>query len=182
MAGSHAFAEDPVNNLTPGGVVVTRVAHNHEIAGAIPAPATTRTCPPLISEGMFLLGTPSSPLWDVRFSPRNLHSFSFATLIRSALTLRADSASVRDIERLLTVSRSSSSLWTRSIELTSEQRTRLQKNNVGAQVKAVEALRKIYRDRHAQIEKEARTLFLRYASSPSFLLGLGLYWVRDRRP
>lgn len=26
--------------VTPGGEVVSRVAHNHEIAGAIPAPAT----------------------------------------------------------------------------------------------------------------------------------------------
>ncbi len=61
MAGRHASAgRQPV--MTQGGAVAARVAHNHQVAGSSPAPATSRGARPMSLTALHASGSGPAPL------------------------------------------------------------------------------------------------------------------------
>jgi len=94
--------------------------------------------------------------------------------------LRQEGRSVRYIQRVLGISRGTSSLWSQEVMLSPTQVRSLRFQNKEAFNRgrriAIAVIRQNKRKRYQQWKKEARTLFCQYKKNPFFMLGIGLYW------
>ncbi len=102
---------------------------------------------------------------------------------KEALRLRSEGASVLDIARKLNVSKASVSVWVRDVELTEEQRTKLddRARNDKHYLKAARARSDASKARREVWREEADTLWGRWCFEPLFTLGLGIYWGEGSR-
>jgi hypothetical protein len=98
-----------------------------------------------------------------------------------ARTLRSEGFSMRDIQRLVGVSRSSVSLWVRDIELTDEQQAVLRARNaaydrqrLGNKIWAA-----MCRDRRIAWQRQGRVMAR--AGDPVFAAGCMLYWAEGSK-
>lgn len=94
--------------------------------------------------------------------------------------LRKRGKSIRDIARILSVAKSTVSLWCRDIELTQEQLHKLQENKLkGGYAGRMKGARIQYEKRIQKdqtLELEGKTLLGSLTKRDFFMAGLGVYW------
>jgi DNA-binding transcriptional MerR regulator len=99
---------------------------------------------------------------------------------KEARRLRTEGMSIKDISRILRVSKSSVSLWCRNIELTIGQIQKLhEKMVVGGYAGRMKGAHAQRERKEARIEchyQEARKEIIQLKNRELFLAGLGLYW------
>ena len=97
-----------------------------------------------------------------------------------ALKMRRDGRSIRDITQVLSVSKSSVSLWCRDIQLTQKQRSKLFKNQIKEGLRGRLIGAEINRNKRLEniVEQEtiARNIINNLTSRDILMLGIALYW------
>ena len=94
---------------------------------------------------------------------------------RRARELRAEGWSVKEIERTLGVSRSSVSLWVRTVALTESQRRILELRSKAGPLIAGERSAAAARERRRTYQEDGRRLV--HELDPSYAAGCMLYWA-----
>lgn len=100
-----------------------------------------------------------------------------------AIKLRRQGLSLRSITKKVNASKSSVSIWVRSVELSTVQKERLRKNkNSQAIVEKRRATRLLNEEKKREkIIKEAEKEIKKISKKELFLIGLSLYWGEGRK-
>lgn len=97
-----------------------------------------------------------------------------------AIKLRREGKSINEICRLLTIAKSTTSVWCREVQLTNVQKEHLRKSQIASgylgRMKGVNKNRQGKIDRIERERRNAKKMLGRLASKDRLMLGIGLYW------
>jgi len=94
-----------------------------------------------------------------------------------AIELRKKGESIKSISLKLGVSKGSVSLWVRNVELTKEQRLKLDR---GREMSFVTRIKK-ERQKRLSLQNEGRELVKKYCNDRGFVIGCMLYWAEGSK-
>lgn len=100
---------------------------------------------------------------------------------KKAVELRKMGYSYNEIRKKVVVSKSSLSLWLRSVGLTKKQEIQFTERKREAQKKAVAAWRQIRIDKTRRIKEKARSEIKKLSERERWLIGTALYWAEGAK-
>jgi hypothetical protein len=98
-----------------------------------------------------------------------------------AIRLRRQGLSYSEIQKIVSVSKASLSLWLNTIPLTLKQKKRLAQLSLVGQVAGAKAQHEKRLKRLQQLEKEVQNELSKLLPNPFFTLGLALYWAEGSK-
>ncbi|MDQ6728651.1 MAG: helix-turn-helix domain-containing protein [Actinomycetota bacterium] len=99
----------------------------------------------------------------------------------TAVAMRSEGRSYREIQEVVGVAKSTLSLWLRDVALTEEQRLALALRSPEGASRRAQAVRAAAAQRRARIQGEARDQFTHLSESELFVAGVVAYWAEGRK-
>lgn len=121
----------------------------------------------------WLQGVPA-PAWTRR--PRAKDD-----LRETAVAMRREGRSYREIREVVGVSKSTLSLWLRDVPLTEDQRVALARRSPAGATRRARAIRASAAQRRARIQDEARAQITNLSESELFVAGVVAYWAEGSK-
>lgn len=121
----------------------------------------------------WLRGVPA-PAWTKRPNAKD-------NLRETALAMRSEGRSYREIREVVGVSKSTLSLWLRDVPLTEEQHRALALRAPAGSTRRAQAIRASAAERRARIQSEARAQVAQLSESELFVAGVVAYWAEGSK-